>query len=106
MTPCGLCALVLVELTKPTQNTMHTILNALSLTCAKSSIGSMQVGFIMALAGVPVRELFVYVGYWRRTRVPRAHQRAENVKTRDPGQTSKVLKEFVIEVEPPNHTSN
>ena len=40
----------------PTQNTMHTILNALSLACAESRIGSMQVGFLMALAGVPVRE--------------------------------------------------
>ena len=35
---------------------MHTILNALSLACAESRIGSMQVGFLMALAGVPVRE--------------------------------------------------
>ena len=35
---------------------MQTILNALSLACAESSIGSMQVDFIMALAGVPVRE--------------------------------------------------
>ncbi len=61
----------------PSQNTMHTILNALSLACAESSIGSMQVSFLMALAGVPVRELFVYVGYWRRTRVPRARQWAE-----------------------------
>ncbi len=26
----------------PTQNTMHTILNALSLVCSESSIGSMQ----------------------------------------------------------------
>jgi len=52
---------------------MQTILNALSLACAESSIGSMQAGFIMALAGVPVRELFD-VGYWRRTRVPRARQ--------------------------------
>ena len=47
----------------PTQNTMVTILNALSLACAKSSIGSMQVSFLMALAGVPVRELFNHVGY-------------------------------------------
>jgi len=82
---------------------MHTILNALSLACAESSIGSMQVGFLMALAGVPVKELFVYVGYWRRTRVPRARQRAENVKTSDPGQTPKVLQVLfrrdVIEVD-------
>ncbi len=39
----------------PTQNTLHTILNAMSLACAKSSIGSMQVGFLMALVGGPVR---------------------------------------------------
>ena len=43
-----------------------TILNALSLACAKSSIGSMQVGFLLALAGVLVRELFNNVGYWQR----------------------------------------
>ena len=89
---------------------MHTILNALSLACAELSIGRMQVGFIMALAGVPVRELSVYVGYWRRTRVPRARQRAENEKMSDPGQTPKVLQVFfrrdVIEVDPPNHISN
>jgi len=89
---------------------MHTILNALSLACAELSIGSMQVSFIMALAGVPVRELFFYVGYWRRTRVPRACQWAENVKTSDPGQTPKVLQVLfrrdVIEADPPNHISN
>ena len=61
---------------------MLTIMNALLLVCAKSSIGSMQVGFLMAMAGVPVRELFVYVGYWRRTRVPCGRQPAERVKTR------------------------
>ena len=60
---------------------MHTILNALSLACAESSIGSMQVGFLMALAGVPVRELFIYVGHWRRMR-------------------------DVMEVDPLNHISN
>jgi len=70
---------------------MHTILNALLLACAKSSIGSMQIGFLMALAGVLVRELFVYVGYWRRTRVPRAHHWAESVKKSDSGKTPKVL---------------
>ena len=41
---------------------MHTILNAMLLACAESSIGSMQIGFLMALAGVPVRELFIY--FW------------------------------------------
>ncbi len=57
---------------------MLTIMNALLLAYAESSIGSMQVGFPMALAGVPVRELFDYAGYWRRKRVPRACQWAES----------------------------
>ena len=35
----------------------------------------------MVLAGVPVRELFVFVGCWQRTRVPLACQWAESVKT-------------------------
>ena len=41
----------------------------------------MQVGFLMALAGIPVRELFDIIGYWWRTRVHvlvnglRAHKR-------------------------------
>jgi hypothetical protein len=30
----------------------------------------MQFGFVMALRGVPVKELFKDVGYWQRTRVP------------------------------------
>ena len=89
---------------------MHTILNALLLACAELSIGSMQVGFLMALAEVPVRVMFVYVGYWRRTSVPRARQWDESVKTSDPRQTPKVLKVLfrrdVIEVDPPNHISN
>ena len=89
---------------------MLTIVNALLLACAESSIGSMQVGFLMALAGVPVRELFDYVGYWRRKRVPRACQWAESAKKRDPGKTLKVLQVLfrrdVIEVDPPNHISN
>ena len=83
---------------------MHAILNAMLIVCAESSIGSMQVGFLMALAGVPVRELFVYVGYWWRTRVLRARQWAENVKTSDPGQV--LFQRDVIEVDPPNHISN
>ena len=39
------------------------------LACAESSVGSTQVGFVMALVGVPVKELLDDVGYWRRTRV-------------------------------------
>ncbi len=64
----------------PTQNIILTILNALLLACAVSSIGSMQVGFLMALSGVPVRELFDNVGYWWRTRVPCARQEVESAK--------------------------
>ena len=37
---------------------MLTILNALPPVCAESSIASMQVGFVMTLDGVPVKELF------------------------------------------------
>ena len=70
----------------------------------------MQVGFLMALAGVPVRELFDYVRYRRRTRVPRARQWAESTKKSDPGKTPKVFQVLfrwdVIEVDPPNHISN
>ena len=73
---------------------MLTILNALSVANAVLSIGSMQVGFLMALAGVPVRILFVYVGYWWRTRVPRARQWAESAKKSDPGKTPKVLQYY------------
>jgi hypothetical protein len=58
-----------------TQNLMAAILNAMSLACAKSGGGIfMQVGFLMALAGVPVMELFHNVGYWQRTRVCCARQ--------------------------------
>ncbi len=64
----------------PAQNTTLTILNALPLACAELSVGSMQVGFVMALVGVPVKELLDDVGYWRRTRIPRACQRAASVK--------------------------
>jgi hypothetical protein len=89
---------------------MLAILNAMSLACAESSIGSMQVGFLMALAGVPVRKLFNYVGYCRRKRVTCARQRAESAKKSDPGKTPKLLQVLfrrdVIEVDPPNHISN
>ena len=83
-----------IRINLPTQNTMHTILNALSLACAEPSIGSMQVGFIMALAGVPVRELFVYVGYWLRTRVPHARQWAESVKRVIPDKHQRYFKYY------------
>ena len=78
----------------PTQNIMLTIMNVLSLACAESSIGSMQVGFLMALAGVPVRELFDYVGYWRRTRVPCARQWAESAKKGIPGKHQRYFKYY------------
>ena len=67
----------------PAQNTLLTILNTLSLARTKSSVGSMLVGFVLALVRVPVKELFVDVGYWQRTRVPCARQWAASVKKRD-----------------------
>jgi hypothetical protein len=59
---------------------MDAILNALLLACTKSGGGIMQVGFLMALAGVPVMELFHNDGYWPRTRVRCASQWAEREK--------------------------
>ncbi len=70
----------------------------------------MQVGFVIALAGVPVKELLDDVGYWWRTRVPRACQRAGSVKKRNRATTSTVVQVLfrwdVFEVDPPNHISN
>jgi hypothetical protein len=89
---------------------MDAILNALLLACAKLGGGIMQVGFLMALAGVPVMELFHNVGYWQRTRVCCACQQAERGKKSNPGKTPKVVQPLfqgdVVEVHPPNHTSN
>ena len=56
---------------------MDAVLNALLLACAKLCNSIMQVGFLMALAGVPVMELFQNIGYWRRRRVCHACQWAE-----------------------------
>ena len=68
----------------------------------------MQAGFLMALAGVPVRELFENVGYWQRTRVPRARQLAESAKKSDPGKALEVVQVLfrgdVIEVDHPQIT--
>ena len=87
-----------------------TILNAQSFPCTESCIGSMQVGFLMTLARVPVRKLFKNVGYWRRTMVPPAPQQAESANKSDPGKTPKVIqvsfRGSVIEVDPLNHKSN
>jgi hypothetical protein len=89
---------------------MDAILNAMSLACAESGGGIMQVGFLMALDGVPVMELFHNVGYWRRTRVRLARQRTERGKKSDLGKTPKVVQVLfrgdVGEVHPPNHKSN
>ncbi len=49
---------------------MLTILNTMPLACAEWSIDNTQVSFVMALGGVPVKEFFNDVGYWRRKRVP------------------------------------
>ncbi len=55
-------------------------------------------------------ELFYNVGYWQRTRVHRARQRAERGKKSNPGKTPKVVQVSfqgdVVEVHPPNHISN
>ncbi len=75
----------------PAQNMTLTILNALPLACTESSIGSTQVGFVMALVGVPVKELLDDVGYWRRTRVPCACQWAASVKKRNRASTTTVV---------------
>jgi hypothetical protein len=101
---------VLFRINLPAQNTTLTILNALPLAYAKSSVGSMQAGFIMALVGVPAKELLKDVGYWRRTRVPRACQRAASVKKRNHASTTTVVQVLfqwdVFEVDPPNHISS
>ncbi len=75
----------------PAQNTTLTILNALLLACAESILGSTQVGFVMALVGVHVKELLDNVGYWQRMRVPRACQRAASVKKRICATTTTVV---------------
>ena len=75
------CASRIINL--PAQNTMLTVLNAQPLACAESSVGSTQIGFVMALVGVHVKELLDDVGYWRRTRGPCACQRAASVKKRN-----------------------
>ena len=70
---CIVVCVCLCQQNEPTstKHTTITILNALSLACAKSSICSTQISFVMALGGVLVKELFNNVGYWWRTRVPR-----------------------------------
>jgi hypothetical protein len=94
----------------PAQNTTLTILNALPLAYAKSNVGSTQAGFIMALGRVPVKGLLDDVGYWRRTRVPRACQRAASIKKRNRASTTTVVQVLfrwdVFEVDPLNHISN
>jgi hypothetical protein len=70
---------------------MLTILNALPLAYAKSSVGSTQAGFIMALVEVPVKELLEGVGYWWGTRVPRACQQAVSVKKCNSESTTTVV---------------
>ena len=57
------CVCASTRVNPPKQNIILTILKALSLACAKWSIGSMQVSFLMALARVPVRELFNNIGF-------------------------------------------
>ena len=103
----GVCA---SRINLPAQNTTLTILNALPLAYAESNVGSTQAGFIMALVGVPVKELLDDVGYWRRTRVPRLVNGLRSVKKRNRASTTTVVQVLfrwdVFEVDPPNHISN
>jgi hypothetical protein len=98
-----------IRINLPAQNTALTILNALPLAYAKSNVDRTQAGFIMDLGGVPVKELLDDVGYWRRTRVPRACQLAASVKKRNHASTTTVVQVLfqwdVFEVDPPNHIS-
>jgi hypothetical protein len=87
------CLCARINLT--TQNIIDAILNALSLACAKLGGGIMQVGFLLALAGVPVMELFHNVGYWQRMRVHCACQRAEKEKKSNPGKTPEVVQVLI-----------
>ncbi len=88
----------------PAQKTTLTILNALPLAWAESSVGSTP------LVRVPVKELLNNVGYWRRTRVSRACQRAVSVKKGNRATTTTVVQVLfrwdIFEVDPPNHISN
>ncbi len=103
----GVCA---SRINLPAQNTTLTILNALSLAYAKSNVGSTQAGLIMALVGVPVKELLNDIGYWQRTRVPRACQWAASIKKCNRASTTTVVQVLfrwdAFEVDPPNHISN
>ncbi len=89
---------------------MLAILNALPLAYAELNVGNMQAGFIMALIGVPVKELLDDVGYLRRTRVPRSVNGLQSVKKRYRASTTTVVQVLfrwdVFEVDPPNHISN
>ncbi len=85
------CVRLCARINLTTQNIMDAILNALLLACAESGSGIMQVGLLMALVRVPVMELFHNVGYWQRTRVRRACQRAERGKKSNPGKSPKVV---------------
>ena len=88
---------------------MINILNALLLACTVLSIGSTQVSSVMALAGVPVRELFNDVGYWRRKRVPQLVTPLRSAKKGNCGKTRKVVQVLslgdVVEVDLPNYIS-
>ena len=103
----GVCA---SRINLPAQNTTLTILNALPFAYAESNVGSTQAGFIMALVGVPVKELLDDVGYLRRTRVPRLVNGLRSVKKRNRASTTTVVQVLfrwdVFEVDPPNHISN
>ncbi len=65
--------------------------NALPLACAELRVHSTQVGFVMALVGVHVKELLDDVGYWWRTSVPHACQWAASVKKHNHASTTTVV---------------
>jgi hypothetical protein len=52
------CVRLCARINLTTQNIVDAILNALLLACAKLGSGIMQVGFLMALARVPVMDFF------------------------------------------------
>ncbi len=89
---------------------MVSTFNSLLFGSAALSIGDMPVSILMALARVPTVELFDLVWYWWRTSVLRACPLAGSTKTRVCTKISSVIQLLfrgdVVEVTPPNHTSN
>jgi hypothetical protein len=74
-----------------------------------ASRGSSWISFVVALGGVPVKELFNDVGYWRRKRVPQLVTPLRSAKKGNCGKTRKVVQVLslgdVVEVDLPNYIS-